>query len=72
MTATVFGEWLIAVNHKMKKESWKILLFVDIATDHHGAKLVKLLLLNWASKVHPQNWEVIQFITAFCLKKMLQ
>jgi hypothetical protein len=39
----------------MKKESWKMWLFVDIATDHHGAKLVKLLLLNRASKVNPQN-----------------
>lgn len=72
MTATVFGEWLTTVNHQMKKYSWKILLFVDIATGHHGAKLVKFLLLNWASKVHPQNWEVIQSIKAFCLKKMFQ
>jgi hypothetical protein len=72
MMATVFGEWLTAVNCKMKKESWKILLFVDIATDHHGAKLVRLLLLNWASNVHPQNWVVIHSIKAFCLKNMLQ
>jgi hypothetical protein len=42
MTTTVFGEWLATVNHKLKKESWKNLLFVDIATDHRGAKLVKL------------------------------
>jgi hypothetical protein len=41
---TVFEEWVTAVNHKLKKESWKIALFGNSAA-HCGTPLGKIMFL---------------------------
>jgi hypothetical protein len=35
MTTKIFEEWLTDLKQMMKKENWKILLFVDNTTCHH-------------------------------------
>ncbi|GBN77925.1 hypothetical protein AVEN_243247-1 [Araneus ventricosus] len=65
MTSSIFGEWLVNFDKKMRNQARKVLLVLDNATCHaHGAQLrnVKLLILppNTTSKLQPLDHGVIK------------
>ncbi|GBL85208.1 Tigger transposable element-derived protein 6 [Araneus ventricosus] len=65
MTSSIFEEWLVNFNKKMRNQARKVLLVLDNATCHaHGAQLrnVKLLFLppNTTSKLQPLDHGVIK------------
>jgi uncharacterized protein YpiB (UPF0302 family) len=57
-------EWLTDLNQMMKKENWKVLLFVDNTTSHHRSMVmtnvtVKFLLPNLTYEVQPLDQGII-------------
>ncbi|GBM11839.1 Tigger transposable element-derived protein 6 [Araneus ventricosus] len=65
MTSSIFEEWLVNFDKKMRNQARKVLLVLDNATCHaHGAQLenVKLLILppNNTSKLQPLDHGVIK------------
>ncbi|GBM09690.1 hypothetical protein AVEN_186399-1 [Araneus ventricosus] len=65
MTSSIFEEWLVNFDKKMRNQARKFLLVLDNATCHvHGAQLknVKLLFLppNTTSKLQPLDHGVIK------------
>ncbi|GBN90085.1 Tigger transposable element-derived protein 6 [Araneus ventricosus] len=65
MTSSIFEEWLVNFDKKMRNQARKVLLVLDNATCHaHGAQLknVKLLILppNTTSKLQPLDHGVIK------------
>ncbi|GBO31195.1 hypothetical protein AVEN_230275-1 [Araneus ventricosus] len=65
MTSSIFGEWLVNFDKKMRNQARKVLLVLYNATCHaHGAQLknVKLLILppNTTSKLQPLDHGVIK------------
>jgi hypothetical protein len=76
MTTKIFEEWLTDLKQMMKKEHWKILLFADNITSHHGTMVmsnvtVEFLLSNLTSELQPLDQGIIRAVKAhYC--KMLQ
>ncbi|GBL65617.1 Tigger transposable element-derived protein 6 [Araneus ventricosus] len=65
MTSSIFEEWLVNFDKKMRNQARKVLIVLDNATCHaHGAQLknVKLLFLppNTTSKLQPLDHGVIK------------
>ncbi|VVC26158.1 DNA binding HTH domain, Psq-type,Homeobox domain-like,HTH CenpB-type DNA-binding domain,DDE superfamily [Cinara cedri] len=76
MTSSIFSEWLLHFDRKMKLENRKILLFVDNSTGHSydielSSVKVHFLSPNKTSILQPMDQGVIQNFKMFCRKQII-
>ncbi|XP_062570271.1 tigger transposable element-derived protein 6-like [Saccostrea cucullata] len=76
MTGETFKDWIFGVNKEMKRQSRKILLFLDNATSHpHDLKLSNITLKyfppNTTSKLQPLDLGIIRAFKARYRKRMM-
>lgn len=76
MTGTIFEDWLIQFNAKMKRQNRKILILLDYATCHKiqtELSNVSLLFLpaNTTSRLQPLDQGIIQSFKSYYRKKVL-